>query len=66
MSTARANAARMVAASTNPPAAAPTLDAAMPATKNAPTPSCAMVSAAAFRTDMNGSSEADDRTTRTR
>ena len=36
-----------------------------PATKNAAIPSCAIVSAAAFRTDMNGSSVAEDRTTRT-
>ena len=36
----------------------------MPGAKNAATPSCAIASAAAFRTDMNGSSAVDDRTTR--
>jgi hypothetical protein len=36
----------------------------MPEMKNAATPSCAIASAAAFRTDMNGKSAVDDSTTR--
>jgi hypothetical protein len=36
----------------------------MPETKNAATPSCAIASAAALRTDMNGCRAVDDKTTR--
>ena len=64
MSMARANAASTVAASTNQPAESPSTDRMIPETKNAATPSCAIASAAAFRTDMNGRSAVDDRTTR--
>src|SRR6185503_10226413 len=64
MSIARANAATTIAARTNHAADSPRTLPAMPAMKNAATPSCAMASAAALRTDMNGRSAVDDRTTR--
>jgi len=51
---ARAKAARNVAARTNQTADWPSAAKAMPEMKNTATASCAMVSAAAFRTDMNG------------
>ena len=61
---ARTNAPTIAAASTNQAAESPSDDRAMPATKNAATPSCAMASAAAFRTDMKESSAVDERMTR--
>ena len=64
MSMARTNAPTIAAASTNQAAESPSDDRAMPATKNAATPSCAMASAAAFRTDMKERSAVDERTTR--
>ena len=64
MSIARMRTASSVAASTNHPAEAPSADHVTPAMKNAATPDCAIASAAAFRTDKNGSSAVDDKTTR--
>ena len=63
-SMARTNAASSVAASTNHAADSPSAVPVTPAMKNAPMPSWAIASAAAFRTDMNGSSAVDDSTTR--
>ena len=65
MSMARTKAPTIAAASTNQAAESPSDARSGPATKNAPTPSCAIASAAAFRTDMNDSSAVEDRTTRT-
>ena len=64
MSMARTKAARTIAARTNQGADSPRAARAVPAMKNAETPSCAIESAAAFRTDRNGSSAVDVRTTR--
>ena len=64
MSMARATAASTVAARTNQPADSPRAVRAIPAMKNAATPSCAIANAADFRTDMNGWRAVDDRTTR--
>ena len=66
MSIARTLRARIPAAATNQTADPPRVARASPATKNAATPSCAIASAAAFRTDMNDGSTVDARTTRRR
>ena len=52
--------------STNQPAESPSADRVTPAMKNAATPSCAIARAAALPTEMNGSSAAEDSTTRMR
>ena len=53
------------AASTTHGAQSPASGRARPTTKKAPAPSSAIASAAAFHTDMNGSSAVAERTTRT-
>ncbi len=64
MSTARTNAATTVPARTNQGAESPIAEGPTLGTKKAATPSCAIANAAAFLTDRNGTSAADDRTTR--
>jgi hypothetical protein len=64
MSMARTKAASSVAPNTNQPAESPRADRVTPDRKNAATPSCAIASAAALRTDMNGRSAVEDSTTR--
>ena len=64
MSMARTNAASTVAARTNQTADSPSAGRVTPEMKNAATPSWAIARAAALRTDMNGASVVDDRTTR--
>ena len=63
-STARTKMPRIAAASTNQGMVPPSVDPAMPATNQAPAPSSAMPSAAAFQTDMNDNNAVEESTTR--